>query len=389
MPLPTVSLQPNLLHELIQLRHTIHQHPELSGQEDQTAQRLQQFVAQYVPDQVMTGLGGHGLAVVYCGREPGPTLMMRADMDGLPIQEANAIAHRSQVPSTCHACGHDGHMTMVAGLAALLHQRPIQRGRAILLFQPAEETGAGAAQVVASPQFADLEPDYVYALHNLPRYPLGQVVVRSREFAAASKGVKIFLQGHPSHAAHPEHGNSPALAMTALVNGMTHLPQSQPFEDFVLVTVVHARLGEVAFGTSPGEATVMATLRSYRDTDMVRLTEAVRQLAERVAGQDGLKLHLEWTEEFPATVNHPDAVDHLKRAIATCELDWLEAEQPFRWSEDFGHYTQRYPGALFGLGAGEQQPQLHNANYDFPDALIEIGVSLFAQLIYDQLGAAI
>ncbi|MGP1386548.1 MAG: amidohydrolase [Thainema sp.] len=372
-----------LLDQLIQFRQQIHQHPELSGQEQQTAQRVLDFINAYHPDEVVPNLGGNGCAVIYRGQQSGPTVLIRADMDALPIQETSAIAHCSHVPHTAHACGHDGHMAIVAGLAALLHQQPIGRGSVVLLFQPAEETGEGAAQVVASPVFQALQPDYVFALHNLPRYPLGQVVIRSGSFAAASTGVIVRFQGKTSHAAYPEHGRSPALAMAQLVQVITALPQQLQADlaDFVLTTVVHARLGEIAFGTAPGQAEVMATLRSYRNDDMATLKAVVEQSAIALAAADQLEVSLEWVESFPATENDPAAVEILKTAIATCQADWIEAETPFRWSEDFGHFTQRYPGALFGLGSGEQQPQLHNPDYDFPDALIQPGVQLFYQII--------
>lgn len=383
MRLQSDLLSPHLLNQLIQFRQHIHQHPELSGQEQQTAQHVLDFINVYHPDEVVPNLGGHGCAVVYRGQRSGPTVLIRADMDALPIQETGAIAHCSHIPHTAHACGHDGHMAIVAGLAALLHHQPLERGSVILLFQPAEETGEGAAQIVASPAFQALQPDYVFALHNLPRYPLGQVVIRSGSFTAASTGVIVRFQGKTSHAAYPEHGRSPALAMAQLVQTITALPQQLQADlaDFVLTTVVHARLGEIAFGTAPGEAEVMATLRSYRNDDMTQLKTAVEQTAIALAAADQLEVSLDWVESFPATENDPAAIEILKTAIAACQANWIEAETPFRWSEDFGHFTQRYPGALFGLGSGEQQPQLHNPDYDFPDALIQPGVQLFYQII--------
>jgi amidohydrolase len=374
-----------LLAQLVQFRQDLHQYPELSGQEARTAQRVQQLVSRYAPDQVMTGLGGHGIAVVYASSTPGPTVMIRADLDALPICETSPTSYRSQIANTAHLCGHDGHTAIVAGLASWLQANPLPQGRVVLLFQPAEETGAGAAAVLASPEFDKLRPDYIFALHNLPGYPLGQVLVRSTSFAAASKGVIIRLWGKSSHAAYPEHGQSPAIATARLITAITQLPQTSQFQDFVLTTVIHARLGEVAFGTSPGEAAVMATLRSYRDDDMAQLTSAVECLVEQVAAAEGLTFDLSYTEAFPATVNHPDATDRVKRAAIACGYDWLEVPHPFRWSEDFGYFTQQFPGAMFGLGAGASHPQLHRADYDFPDALIPYGLRLFMQLIAEIL----
>lgn len=378
-------VSPSLLQDLVKLRRDLHQHPELSGEEAGTAQRVQQFVRRYAPDDVVTGLGGHGVAVVYRGLAAGPTVMIRADLDALPIEETGLVGHRSQVAHTAHLCGHDGHTAMVAGLAGWLQSQPLPRGRVVLLFQPAEETGAGAAAVLASLAFDSLQPDYVFALHNLPGYPLAQVVLRPTGFAAASKGVMIRLQGHPSHAAHPEQGKSPAIAIARLITAITDLPTVERFQDFVLTTIVHARLGEPAFGVSPGEAEVMATLRSYRNDDMERLTAAIETLAQDTAAVEGLTTTIRYVEVFPATVNHPAATALVKRAAIACGYDWREATHPFRWSEDFGYFTQRCPGAMFGLGAGEAQPPLHNANYDFPDDLIQHGVRLFAQIIHELL----
>lgn len=382
------QISTELNRQLIAFRQDLHQHPELSGQEQETAARLQTFLRAYEPAEILTKLGGQGVAAVYVGAKPGPTVVLRSDMDGLPIAEVAQHDHSSQRLQVSHACGHDGHMTMVAGLAALLQQQPIARGKVVLLFQPAEETGAGAAQVVVDPRFVALQPDYVFGLHNLPRMPLGQVVWRPGSFAAASQGAVIRLDGKPSHAAYPEHGVSPALAMAELVAALTQLPQIGQFEDFVLVTVVHALLGAIAFGTAPGNAEVRATLRSYQDGDMARLVEAVIQLATNIATNHGLTATWEWQEVFPATTSHPEALAILESAIATCSFDSQVIAEPFRWSEDFGHYTQRHCGALFGLGSGVDQPQLHNENYDFPDELIPYGVTLFEQIVRQILATA-
>ncbi|PSN12075.1 amidohydrolase, partial [filamentous cyanobacterium CCP5] len=332
-----MQLSPTQLNQLTQLRQTLHQHPELSGEEVNTAQRVKQFISRYEPSQIIANLGGHGVAAVYKGAEPGPTAMIRADLDALPIQETSHFPHRSQQPNTAHLCGHDGHATIVAGLASWLQQHPPDRGQVVLLFQPAEETGAGAYQVTQAAEFDAIRPDYVFALHNLPRYPFGQVLLCPTGFAAASTGIIIRLQGKPSHAAHPEDGRSPALAMAQLVTDITQLPKLQDFQDFVLTTVIHARLGEIAFGTTPGEAEVMATLRSYRDDDMAILTQKVESMAQAIAIAADLQVDISYTETFPATRNHPEATDIVKQAAIACGYDYRIADSPFRWSEDFGY----------------------------------------------------
>ncbi|WP_439883050.1 amidohydrolase [Pontibacter sp. MBLB2868] len=375
------------LDKLIQLRHSLHRHPELSGQETLTAERVSHFLQQYNPDQIFTGLGGTGIAAVFNGSNPeGPTILFRAELDALPIAETNDLPYSSEAEGLGHKCGHDGHMTILAGLAALLHQQKSERGKVVLLFQPAEETGAGAWEVLRDERFTNIKPDYVFALHNLPGVPLHQVVVRNGVFAAASTGMIVELTGRSSHAAEPENGLNPGAAMAELILGFQDIvTKKEQFQDLTLLTVVHARLGEIAFGTNPGYATVMATLRSYQPGDLKLLKSLATSAAQMVAEKYGLGYKINIVEEFPATVNNDASVELVKRAAHSLQLEVEEAVHPFRWSEDFGHFTHLYQGAFFGLGAGTEQAQLHHADYDFPDALITSGSALFYSIIQEIL----
>ena len=169
------------------LKDALHACPELAGQEGGTAEILAGFLRGHAPDQLITGLGGAGVAAVFDGQRRGPTVLVRADMDALPIDAAGAAA--------AHRCGHDGHMAAVAGLAFDLGRRRPACGRVVLLFQPAEETGEGAAKVIADPRFEALRPDYALALHNLPGAPAGQIVSREGVFACASVGLRVSFFG--------------------------------------------------------------------------------------------------------------------------------------------------------------------------------------------------
>ncbi|MFD2245127.1 amidohydrolase [Pontibacter ruber] len=367
------------LNYLIQLRHQLHQQPELSGLEQETAHKIVEHLQAFQPDQILTHLGGTGVAAVYEGEDPeGPTVLFRAELDALPIPETGTKAYRSRRTGVAHLCGHDGHMAILVGLASLLEQQRVARGKVILLFQPAEETGAGARAVLAESGFAELAPDYVFALHNIPGAPLHQVVLRNEVFAAASTGLIVEFQGSSSHAAEPEIGHNPGVAMAELVLALNQLAQQKDqFRNLTLLTVIHARLGEVAFGTNPGFATVMATLRAYQPADFDLLKHLTEKAVKVEAEKHKLTYSIRYTEEFPATVNHTSSVQLVRRAAEKLQLEVQEAQQPFRWSEDFGHFTNKYNGALFGLGSGLEQPQLHHSNYDFPDALIPTGAVLF------------
>jgi amidohydrolase len=313
--------------------------------------------------------------------------MFRTEIDAVPVQEVNDFDHRSLRNGVSHKCGHDGHAAIVAGLAAGLARRPLDRGRVVLLFQPAEETGSGARDVLEDERFASIEPDWIFALHNLPGEAHGGIQIKSGPFAAGSVGAIFKLEGSTSHAAYPEQGRSPATAVAQLIQELTVLPAALGRGSGIArVTVVHARLGEPAFGTTPGEAVVMATLRSDREEVLDRLrTEALKRL-ERIAQANALKHSHSWTDDFPVTVNHPEAVDVVESVAGACGIRVVRRDVAYPWSEDFGWFTCQYPGAIFGLGLGADHPALHSPDYDFPDELIPVGLRVFEGIIEEKLG---
>ncbi|MFO7789534.1 MAG: WbqC family protein [Bacteroidales bacterium] len=370
-----------LLNTLVDFRKTLHKHPDVSGDEKQTAARMVDFIKQFHPDMVIENIGTYGLAFVFNGKSEGPVTMIRSELDALPIEEINTFTHKSVVDGTSHVCGHDGHMVMVAGLAAMLSEHPPEKGKVILLYQPEEETGTGALKVLKDEKFRQLKPDHIFSLHNLPGVPLGEIRCRSDIFASASVGLIVRLKGKTSHAAEPENGNSPALAMASIVQELETLTGKVSLKDFSLVTTVHVKLGERAFGTTPGYAEVMATLRAYYNEDLEKLKNAAVQKIKTIASPFGLKLEFEWVEEFSDTHNTKEAVEVIKNAAAENNLAFTGMNEPYRWSEDFGYFLQSYPGAMFGIGSGEKQPQLHNPDYDFPDSLIPKGTGMFFSII--------
>ncbi|MEA3297817.1 MAG: amidohydrolase [candidate division Zixibacteria bacterium] len=366
----------------LELRKQLHSQPELSGQEENTSQVIHTLIKSYKPDNIITGIGGFGIAAVFDGKQSGPKVMIRCELDALPIPETLDIPYRSEVRGVSHKCGHDGHMTIVAGLAEYLHANQPARGSVILLFQPAEETGEGAEKVINDVNFQHIQPDFVIALHNLPGYPLGQVVTRKGVFASASSGLRIHLQGKTSHAAEPEAGNSPALAVAQLIQVLSSIPQFHTsLHEPAQVTVIHARLGDVAFGTSPGEGDVMITLRSHSQDVIESLIEKAISIAKSSSDMFGLKVTIDSTELFPPTNNNADIVSLIEESASETGLSIHQRDIPFAWSEDFGHFTSKYKGALFGIGAGENHPALHHPDYDFPDDLIQPGINMFSEII--------
>jgi amidohydrolase len=367
---------------LRQVRHSLHRHPELSGEEEETARRIARWLSTTGARDLRTGIGGHGVAARIPGRGDGPAVALRAELDALPIPEAPAsLPHASSRAGCAHKCGHDGHMTILLGLAAHLSTTP-PAGDVFLLFQPAEETGQGAAAMLADPGIGNLPLAAVLALHNLPGHPLGTVLLRRGPFAAASVGITVDLAGRTAHAGECEMGRSPAAAMATLVHWFEALPQQVlPFHVPARVTVIHARLGEVAFGTTPGFATVMATLRADSQESLDHLQHHCRTQLPALASAYGLTATVTSCEPFPATINDPAVVQAFREAAQELALPTCELPAPFPWSEDFGHFTRRFPAAMVGFGAGLDRPPLHALDYDFPDDAILPGIRLLTSAL--------
>ena len=367
------------MNRLIQLRQTLHQFPETALEETQTARRILEFFRPLVPDQTLEKLGGTGLAFVFRGAKPGKRLLFRCELDGLPIADLKKSDHQSQIPGKGHLCGHDGHMAILCGLGEKLSQNRPESGEVVLLFQPAEETGDGAKAVLLDSRFEQIKSDFAFALHNLPGYPLHQVVMRKGTFAAGSTGMTISLTGKTSHSAHPEAGINPVQGLAKLIQELPKLPHEA--EGFALLTLIHAELGSLAFGTSAGKGSLSMTLRAFDQQDLDQLIEKVEEKARIIAKSERLEVEFSFVEQFAMSVNDPDLYAAVERAARNLDLSIFVKPDSFRWSEDFGLFSQVCPSFLFGLGAGENCPQLHEGTYDFPDELIETGVGMFWEIL--------
>jgi len=372
--------------KVIKLRKELHQNPELSGNEKGSSLRIVDFLSNYQPNNIHTFTSCNGLAAVYKGKDDGPTLLFRCDMDALPIQEISDKPHKSVVDGVAHLCGHDGHMAMVSGLALKLHEQPIKRGRVILLFQPEEENGKGAAKAISELNELNLAPDFAFAIHNIPKYPLGSVILGNYTFSAASKGVSIKLVGRNAHAAYPENGISPALAITEIIQSFSKVKELVSFKDFILLTIVHTRLGEPAFGTSPGEGVVLSTLRAFDNGDMVKLTQFVENTSVEIAKKYNLKIDISHSDEFPAAECDQNLTNTVESYSKELGFQTIRLNEPNRWSEDFAHFTSKFPSIIFGIGAGINHPDLHTNSYDFPDEIIPTGVGLMEAICRKLLG---
>lgn len=368
--------------DLIEIRHYLHQNPELSGNEIKTHQFLKKQLEQLSPDKLISHLGGHGLAVVFNDENYDKTIMFRCDIDALPIAENNTLPYTSSNENVAHLCGHDGHSAIMLGFAASISRKKDTQKQSGFAFQPAEETAQGAYAVLNDPKFKEIAPDIIFGMHNLPKFPLHTIIHKNNIFASASVGMIFTFKGSTSHAAHPENGKNPSLAIAQMIQTLYAIPQLiTPFNASNLITIIHVNVGEIAFGTSAGSGRIMATFRSHSNAHMETMKAKARLAAENLADTFGLDLSIEEVESFSATHNSNTAYNILLNAIKGGKFSNESTSSPFPWSEDFGFFTDQYEGCYFGIGSGKSQPQLHNSDYDFPDAIIPTGIKIFEGIL--------
>lgn len=351
--------QQNLIREL---RGRLHACPEVSGQEKRTKAEIMAFLAKDTTLEIVD-CGSWFYAAHRERKEEKTGIALRADYDALALPDGTAA----------HLCGHDGHSAALCGVGLLLEGKTVGRN-VFLLFQPAEETGAGAK--LCAEIFAKEKIGEIYGAHNLPGVALGVVTTRPDTFACASRGLILRFQGVPAHAAYPENGISPAPAVGALLSELPGLSAPEKYSGMALCTVIGLRMGEKAFGAAAANAEVWLTLRAEHDKDLALLERDILDRANALACGGRLAFQSETCDVFPATENHAEGA---QKVLRVCNGKVLPA--PMRWSEDFGWYLQKCGGAFFGIGAGENHAPLHTAGYEYPDELLVPACEAFYKLI--------
>ena len=351
-----------LLEKIIALRARLHACAEVSGQETVTKRTLMDFLHSHTSLELVDL--GAGLYAVHREVESDrDAIALRADYDALATSEGGAA----------HLCGHDGHAAALCAVALELEGKCVGRS-VFLLFQGAEETGAGAEPCCAL--FDREAVGEIYGAHNLPGYPIGKVLTRAGTFACASRGITLRFTGKPAHAAYPETGISPAPTVGRLLVELPAITAPERYRGMTLCTVIGAQMGEKAFGAAAESAELWLTLRGEHDDDLALLRRALLERAQELAEGAHLDFAFEEQDIFPATEN--DALC-ASRVLRVCHGALLPV--PMRWSEDFGHYLRRCRGAFFGIGAGENHPQIHTEHYEYPDALLAPTAEAFRALL--------
>lgn len=365
------------MQDLVEIRKYLHQHPELSGEEQETQKYLMELLAELNTDKTEQ-IGGTGILVHFIGQAAGKNILFRGDMDALPIDEENDFDHKSQTKEVSHKCGHDGHSTIMLGLCRQFSDNRPQQGDVYVLFQPSEENGKGAQAVEDSGILQELDIDLVFALHNVPGYPLNWVVCREGSFTPGVTTLIASFKGHTSHAAEPWNGKNPAAAMSEyLLKALEYNMERKEQHEFVTVTPVYTEMGELAYGTSAGAGSVHLTVRADSNDRLQKALDGMRKHANELGEKYSLNISFEEQESFESNQNAPEAVSTIKAAAAELQLDYHDKDEPFRWGEDFGLFTNRIKGAMFGLGSGQDCKPLHHPAYDFPDDIIEPAIKMF------------
>jgi len=377
-------------HDLVQLtkfRRELHQYPELSGKEIKTAQKILYALKDMKPSKIIDKMGGHGLAAIFDSQEKGPTLLFRAELDALPIQEKNNLSWISKLPGVSHTCGHDGHMTMLLALGRVISRNPIKCGKIVLMFQPSEENGQGARAVVSDPRYEQIKPDLAFAIHIEPGRPFGYVSTRPGLMNCASLGLKITLHGKTAHAADPDDGISPSHAVAEFIQKISEFNHGDELNNnFILTTVTHVQIGKQTFGISPGDASIFVTLRTSNDDSLSQLDKDVRGLVSNISKQFKLTFDFEIFDHFAASINDKEAHDIAVNAMKSLNINYGSIGVPMRASEDFGIFGKQSKAAMLCLGPGVDYAALHNPDYDFNDDLIPIGTGIFERITRDLLG---
>lgn len=371
---------------VLELRHWLHANPELSGKESETAKKIQAFLAPLKPDRMLTGLGGHGIVATFDSGKPGKSLLIRCELDALPITELGQHDHVSTHGGVSHQCGHDGHMAMVCGVAEYLSQHRPPHGAVHLLFQPAEETGEGARAVLNDPAFAQVRPDLGIAIHNMPGYPIRSIVVKHGTMTPAVRSIAFRFVGRTAHASQPELGENPSLAISELLRRADSLGvYDSSLDSFRLATSVYVQIGTRAYGVSAGQGEVHFTLRAWTDAQLAEVQDALTELATDVAKRDGLELSWETLEDFRANINDPDVADLAESAAREAGIEVIVPDAPLKGGEDFGLFTSQFPCCMVVLGSGMDSHPVHNPYYDFPDSALQTGIDFYTSLIREVL----
>lgn len=385
--------------EFTAIRRDLHQFPELGYTEYRTADKIAYYLEQWqIP--LHRGLGGTGVVGILKGDTgPGAAIGLRADIDALPMPEQNTFDHKSQHEGIMHACGHDGHTTMLLAAARYLSQHRNFNGTIYFIFQPAEEGLGGAKKMIDDGLFRLFPMDAVFGLHNWPGMPAGQFGLRTGAIMASSSTFSLTIQGKGAHGAMPNLGADPVIAAVSIAQGLQTIISRNldPLEQAVLsITQIHAGSAD---NVIPDQAELRGTVRTFSNEALDLIEKRIGELSSQTAQALGCSVQYEFDRRYPPTINHLEPTQFCAQLLQ----DWRGSEnviypvQPSMGAEDFSFMLEQVPGCylFLGNGDGDHRAQghglgpctLHNGSYDFNDQLIPIGATYWVKLATSWLQA--
>ena len=377
--------------ELRQIRRDIHAHPELSYQENRTADLVAEKLTQWgIP--IVRGLGITGVVGIIKRGTSSRAIGLRADMDALPVQEINTFEHASRHEGKMHACGHDGHTAMLLGAAHYLSQHMLFDGTVYVIFQPAEEGGAGAKRMIEDGLFEQCPMDAIFGMHNWPGSAVGSFGVTPGPMMASSNEFSVVIKGKGAHAAQPHKGIDPVMVAIQIAQSWQTIisRNKSPLDAGVLsITQIHAGS---ATNVIPDEATLMGTVRTFTVPVLDLIEQRMRDIASHTAAAFDASAAFEFKRNYPPLINHASetafAIDVMRSVVG--ERNVNPTVEPTMGAEDFAFMLQHKPGCYVFIGNGEGEHRdaghglgpcnLHNPSYDFNDALLPIGATYWVRL---------
>ncbi|WP_103255963.1 M20 aminoacylase family protein [Tabrizicola aquatica] len=363
-------------------RRYLHQHPELAFDCHQTAAWIGERLREMGVDEIHEGIAKTGIVAVIKGRGEGPVIGLRADMDALPIEELTGAPYASMVPGKMHACGHDGHVTMLLGAAKYLAETRNFAGSVALLFQPAEEDGGGGQVMVQEGVMDRFGITQVYGIHNAPNVPFGHFTTTPGPLMASVDTAFVYITGKGGHGATPHECVDPVVAVVGMVGAVqTIIPRNVYALDEAVISVTQIHTG-TASNIIPEEAMFCATIRCFKPDVRALLKKRFFEIVEGHAAAYGVTARIDYDWGYPATINHEDETDfaaEVAREVVGADAVDARANREMG-SEDFSYMLEARPGAYLFLGTGPGAG-LHHPAYDFNDEVAPVGASFFARLV--------
>ena len=368
--------------DMAKWRQHLHQNPELGRECYKTAEYVSERLKEFGITEIHTGYASSGLVAIIEGKAPGRTIGLRADMDALPITENTGLSYSSVNEGVMHACGHDGHTTMLLGAARYLSETRNFSGRVALIFQPDEEATGGAKAMVEEGIIEQFQIEEVYALHNIPGHDVGVMYTRSGPIMAGADNFSVEIKGKGGHAAYPHEVKDPIVAALSIAQAFQTIVSRNniPSDDLVIsITQVHSGTTD---NVIPETAYLNGTVRTFDLSVQEMVIKRMEKIISGLAMSFEVEAKLHYEKGYPPTINHEEATNFaIEVANDVCGPDRvLTSVSKEMGAEDFSYMLEKRPGAYLFLGIGEGAG-LHNPNYDFNDAAAPIGASFFARLI--------